>query len=199
MAELVFKYGTMGSGKSLHLLSTAKQLKSRGIKYMLLKSVFDTRDSGVIKSRFQIEEPCITLEYNGSIYPYIDNKDIKFILVDEAQFLNTFQVDELAYLVDKYNINVICYGLRTDYLNHLFEGSKRLFEIADRIEELSSYCECGNKNITNARLKDDNNTIETEETEQIQVGGDESYKSMCRKCYNKLYNKSLKFSELVNE
>ena len=56
-----------------------------------------------------------------------------------------------------------------------------------------------NKNITNARLKDDNNTIETEETEQIQVGGDESYKSMCRKCYNKLYNKSLKFSELVNE
>ena len=145
MSELVFKYGTMSSGKSLHLLSTAHQFKVNGIKYQLLKSSIDNRSENTISSRIGVEEQCTVVNVNENITEKID-RNIKWLLVDEAQFLTPHQVDELSYIVDEWNINVICYGLRTDYLTHLFEGSRRLFEIADRFEELPSYCECGNKN-----------------------------------------------------
>lgn len=199
MAELKFKYGTMASGKSLHLLATAHQLKINGIKYQLLKSSIDTRDKGVISSRIGIEESCITINPSDDIWRFIQplsTSNIKWLLVDEAQFLTTAQVDELAYIVDKYNINVICYGLRTDYLTHLFEGSKRLFEIADSFEELPSYCECGNKNSVNARI-DTNGLIDFKEGQQIEVGGDTKYKSMCRHCYTTNLINNLKVTDEV--
>lgn len=107
-------------------------------------------------------------------------------MVDEAQFLTKKQVDELAQIVDEYVINVICYGLRTDFSTNLFEGSKRLLEIADNIEEMKISCTCGNKAIVNARF-DDNNLIL--DGEQILIGGDDIYLPLCRKCYNKLKNK----------
>lgn len=201
MAELKFKYGTMASGKSLHLLSTAHQFKINGIKYQLLKSAIDTRDNGVISSRIGIEEPCITIPPGDDIWSHIHSlcfSEIKWLLVDEAQFLTANQVDELAYIVDKYNINIICYGLRTDYLTHLFEGSKRLFEIADSFEELPSYCECGNKNSVNAKI-DSTGKIKFEEGEQIEVGGDTRYKSMCRHCYITNLINNLELAEEVHE
>lgn len=201
MAELNFKYGTMASGKSLHLLSTAHQFKINGIKYQLLKSAIDTRDNGVISSRIGIEEPCITIQPGDDIWSHIHSlcfSEVKWLLVDEAQFLTANQVDELAYIVDKYNINVICYGLRTDYLTHLFEGSKRLFEIADNFEELPSYCECGNKNSVNAKI-DSTGKIEFEGGEQIEVGGDNRYKSMCRHCYTTNLINNLELAEEVHE
>lgn len=186
MAELKFKYGTMASGKSLHLLSTAHQLKTNNIPYQLLKSSVDTRDNNVISSRIGVEEPCITIQPDdNNIIKHINIFDgVKWILVDEAQFLTPNQVDELAFIVDKFNINIVCYGLRTDYLTHLFEGSRRLFEIADSIEELPSYCSCGNKNSVNARINEDGN-IEWNEGNQIEIGGDSKYKSMCRHCFSK--------------
>lgn len=113
MAELKFKYGTMASGKSLHLLSTAHQFKINGIKYQLLKSSIDTRDKGVISSRIGIKESCLTINPCDDILRFIQplsTSKVKWLLVDEAQFLTAAQVDELAYIVDKYNINVICYG-----------------------------------------------------------------------------------------
>ena len=189
MAELKFKYGTMSSGKSLHLLSMAHQLKINGIKYQLLKSAIDTRDNGVISSRIGIEESCITISSEDNICFHIQSLQsagIKWLLVDEAQFLTPSQVDELAYIVDNYNINVICYGLRTDYLTHLFDGSKRLFEIADSFEELPSYCECGNKNAVNARI-DNNGIFDFKDGNQIEIGGDTRYKSICRKCFTKAF------------
>ena len=183
MSELVFKYGTMSSGKSLHLLSTAHQFKVNGIKYQLLKSSIDNRSENTISSRIGVEEQCTVVNVNENITEKID-RNIKWLLVDEAQFLTPHQVDELSYIVDEWNINVICYGLRTDYLTHLFEGSRRLFEIADRFEELPSYCECGNKNSINAKI-DKNGDLNIEDGEQIEIGGDEKYKSICRHCYNK--------------
>lgn len=186
MAELKFKYGTMASGKSLHLLAAAHQLKTNNIPYQLLKSSIDTRDEGIISSRIGIEEPCTIIQPDDfDITKYIKILDnVKWVLVDEAQFLTPKQVDDLALIVDKFNINVVCYGLRTDYLTNLFEGSRRLFEIADSFEELPSYCECGNKNSVNARIKKDG-VIDFEEGNQIEIGGDSKYKSMCRHCFAK--------------
>ena len=118
-------------------------------------------------------------------------KGLKWILVDESQFLTEQQVEELAAIADNYGINVICYGLRTDFKTQLFPGSKRLFELADSIEEIKSSCYCNSKTSINARI-DKNKKIVTD-GEQIEVGGDDKYVSLCRKCYfektgNKYYN-----------
>jgi thymidine kinase len=106
---------------------------------------------------------------------------LKWVLVDESQFLSKEQVDQLAAVVDKFEVSVMCYGLRTDFQTHLFEGSKRLFEVADTLIEIKSSCECDTKTIFNARV-DKNGDIVTE-GEQIEVGGDDRYVSMCRKCF----------------
>ena len=179
-SELIFKYGTMASGKSLYLLSTAHQFKINNIKYQLFKSDIDTRDIGAISSRIGISEECVLINKEDYFEKYI-NSDTKWILIDEAQFLTSQQIDELAYIVDNKNINVICYGLRTDFKTQLFPGSKRLFEIADSFEEIKSSCYCNSKTIFNARIDGDENIVT--EGEQIEIGGDDRYTSMCRKCY----------------
>lgn len=178
---LKFLYGTMASGKSLHLLSTAYNLKENGIRYQLIKPAIDTRTENTIKSRIGVEHYCTTVEPTDNIYEFID-PTVKWILIDEAQFLTEEQVNTLGFMVDKNNINVLCYGLRTDYLTRLFEGSKRLFEIADEIVELPSYCECGNKTSVNAKINVDGD-IDLSEGEQIEIGGDERYKAVCRECF----------------
>lgn len=105
----------------------------------------------------------------------------EWILVDEAQFLAEEQVDQLACVVDTYGVNVICYGLRTDFKTHLFEGSRRLFEIADTIDEIKSTCNCGRKTIVNARI-DSRGEIITE-GDQVEIGGNDRYISVCRNCW----------------
>ena len=106
---------------------------------------------------------------------------IDWILIDEAQFLSADQVDQLARVVDDYGSNVICYGLRTDFRTHLFEGSRRLFEIADSIDEIKSTCSCGRKTIVNARI--DSNGDFVTEGQQLEIGGDDRYIAVCRKCW----------------
>ena len=182
MSELIFRYGTMASGKSLHLLANAHNLKENHIPYQLLKPAIDTRDANKISSRVGLEHFCNVVPYEDNIIDFV-NPLVKWVLIDEAQFLSEEQVNQLAVLVDKFNINVVCYGLRTDYLSHLFEGSKRLFELADKIEELPSYCECGSKTSINAKI-DSNGEIEISDTgNQIEIGGDERYKAICRECF----------------
>jgi len=183
--KLRFTYGTMASGKSLQLLTIAYNFEQRGIPFIVIKSEIDTRDSGVIRSRIGngIERECTLVGQDDNLYNLI--APIKerplWILVDEAQFLTEVQVDQLSDLVDYLGINVWCFGLRTDFKTHLFSGSKRLFEIADTIEELKSSCECENKNIVNARMTKDGKLAVAGSS--IEVGGDERYTAICRKCY----------------
>ena len=106
---------------------------------------------------------------------------IDWFLIDEAQFLTTEQVDQLARIVDDYGSNVVCYGLRTDFKSNMFEGSRRLFEIADSIDEIKSTCTCGRKTIINARI--DANGDFVEDGAQVEIGGDDRYIAVCRKCW----------------
>ena len=165
------------------LLAKAYNFEERDIPYLIFKSSIDTRDEGVIHSRPLGDKPCVTIGKDELISDKFDfyNTDVKWILVDEAQFLSAHQVDELSDLVDYAGIDVICYGLRTDFQTHLFEGSKRLFEIADEFEGIESQCDCGRENMFNARISSDGSV--TIKGEQIEVGAEERYRAMCRKCY----------------
>jgi len=208
--KVIFKYGCMGSGKSLLLLATAHNFEEHSIPFIILKSEIDTRDGdGIIHSRAIEDRECVSISVDQDIYELISKyleedllygaSGLKWILVDEAQFLSEKQVDELAALADVFGINIICYGLRTDFKTHLFPGSKRLFEIADSFEEIKSSCYCNNKTIFNARINKDKEIVT--DGEQIEVGGDDKYVSLCRKCYykkieNHLYNKLNKINKL---
>lgn len=179
----------MGSAKTALLLTTAYNFEERGLHYLCMKPVIDTRDRcNVIRSRIGIERECRWIQSDTNLYLTIrrcikDDPETmpRWILVDEAQFLSARQVDELAAIVDDFGINVICYGLRTDFKGNLFEGSKRLFEMADTIDEVKSTCTCGRKTIMNARI-DSKGEIITE-GEQVEIGGNERYVACCRKCW----------------
>lgn len=188
IGKLYFRYGTMGSAKTAMLLTTAYNFEERGMAYMCLKPVVDTREKkNVIRSRIGIERECKWIYPETDLYEMVKDMfeqtlDVPdWILVDEAQFLTAEQVDQLAQVVDDYGCNVMCYGLRTDFKTHLFEGSRRLFEIADSIEEVKSTCHCGRKTIVNARI-DGNGEIITE-GEQVEIGGNDRYISVCRNCW----------------
>jgi thymidine kinase len=206
--KLYFRYGTMGSAKTALLLTTAYNFEERGMRYVCLKPFVDTREStNVIRSRIGIERECRWIYHETDIYEMAremfgqTDAVIDWILVDEAQFLTADQIDQLSRIVDDFGSNVICYGLRTDFKSRLFEGSRRLFEIADTIDEIKSTCTCGRKTIINARI--DRNGDFVEEGEQVEIGGDERYIAVCRKCWrNKRIEQAarsaLPFKELIN-
>ena len=188
IGKLYFRYGTMGSAKTALLLTTAYNLEERGMAYLCFKPVTDTREAkNVIRSRIGIERECKWIypetDLHGELRRMFDEGGMVpgWILVDEAQFLSPEQVDQLAAVVDDYGCNVICYGLRTDFQTHLFEGSRRLFEIADSIEEVKSTCSCGRKTIVNARIDREGRIIT--EGEQVEIGGNDKYMAVCRKCW----------------
>lgn len=192
MAKLYFKYGVMNSGKSLFLLSTAHNFEERNIHYLILKSGIDSRDTNIKSRAIQKGKDCIIIKKNDNIVTLYNtiirdtDHHYKWILVDESQFLSEKQVDQLALLVDTYDINIICYGLRTDFQTHLFPGSKRLMEIADTIEEMKSMCECGNKATVNARIDKEGNIVT--EGAQVECGAEDKYITLCRKCFNERIN-----------
>ncbi len=188
IGKLYFRYGTMGSAKTAMLLTTAYNFEERGMGYWCLKPVVDTREKkNVIRSRIGIERECKWIYPETDLYEMVKDAFEQtlnipdWILVDEAQFLSSEQVDQLARVVDDYGCNIICYGLRTDFKTHMFEGSRRLFEIADSIEEVKSTCNCGRKTIVNARI-DSKGEIITE-GEQVEIGGNDRYIAVCRKCW----------------
>lgn len=194
----------MGSGKSLHLIATAHNFKVHSIPFIVLKSKIDDRDGeDVIHSRAIGDIECVSISTDDNIFEMISKylnadlfygaKGLKWVLIDECQFLTEKQVDELAAIADNFGINVLCYGLRTDFRTQLFPGSKRLFEIADSFEEIKSSCYCNSKTIFNARINKDGEIVT--DGEQIEVGGDDRYVSLCRRCYfektgNPLYEKT---------
>ena len=197
--KLYFYFGPMNGGKTLNLLSTAYNLEENGIQIMVLKPSLDTRDGeGIIRSRAGLERKCIMVDQDINLYKAIKAyknvlathfEELKWVIVDECQFLTEKQVDELSDVVDFLGVNVMCFGLRTDFQSHLFPGSKRLFELADDIEEIKSSCECGEKKASiNARF-DENGEIVTDGS-QVEIGGNDKYKAVCRRCWkNKIRDK----------
>lgn len=188
IGKLYFRYGTMGSAKTAMLLTTAYNFEERNMPYKCLKPVIDTRDNkNVIRSRIGIERECDWIYHDTDLYQYAKqlfeehHAIVEWFLVDEAQFLTAEQVDQLSRIVDDFGCNVMCYGLRTDFKTKLFEGSRRLFEIADTIDEIKSTCTCGHKTIVNARI--DSNGDFVEEGAQVEIGGDDRYIAVCRKCW----------------
>lgn len=186
--KLYFRYGTMGSAKTALLLTNAYNFEERGIAYLCYKPVTDTREEkNVIRSRIGIERECRWIYPESDLYSELANMAEsgamlpEWILVDEAQFLSPTQVDQLAAIVDNFGCNIICYGLRTDFKSNLFEGSRRLFELADTIDEVKSTCSCGGKTVVNARI-DSKGRILTEGA-QVEIGGNDRYIAVCRRCW----------------
>lgn len=197
MAKLRFLYGTMGSAKSLRLLTTAYNFEEKGLSFMVLKPSKDTREEDdVIASRLGIKRECIMIDQEVDIYKAVNEynhilnanlEKLEWILIDEAQFLTSKQVEQLAQIVDEMDVEIMCFGLRTDFQSKLFEGSKRLMELADEIEEIKSRCSCGRKTSINARFDENGQVIVN--GEQIIIGGNEKYKPLCRKCWNNVIKK----------
>jgi len=178
----------MEAGKSAMLLIEAYNFEKRNINILCMKPSIDNRESiDKISSRIGIEKDCFTIYPYYDIYKIIkkmvseENKPLQWILVDESQFLTKDHVEQFRAIVDDFGINVLCYGLRTDFQTHLFEGSKRLFELADDVEEMKISCSCGRKAIFNARFNENGELVTS--GEQILIGGEDKYKPMCSKCY----------------
>jgi thymidine kinase len=173
----------MGAGKSLDLLKVAYNYKERNKTVLILSSSFDNRfGEGFVASRVGIKEPAIMVNTEDNLClivgNYLNEYDIDCILVDECQFLKKEQIKQLADIVDDLNIPVICYGLRIDYRGEPFEGSCWLMALADTIEEIKTICHCGKKATMNMRIVDGKAIYEGD---QVVVGGNESYVSVCRK------------------
>ena len=184
MAKLYFKYGAMGSSKTAQALITKFNYEERGMKVWLIKPALDTRDGkSTIKSRIGLSAECDTVREEDDLFALYESAHgfADVIIADECQFFTDAHVDALRRLVDEYNIPVLCFGLRTDFLCHLFPGSKRLFEVADSIAEIKTICDCGAKATVNARL-DELGRIVTE-GDQVLLGGNDRYIAMCHKCW----------------
>ncbi len=196
MSKFYFKFSPMEAGKSAMLLIEAYNFEKRNINILCMKPSIDNRESiDKISSRIGIEKECFVIYPNYDIYAIVkkiislneNNNKLQWILVDESQFLTSEQVEQFRAIVDDFDINVMCYGLRTDFQTHLFEGSKRLFELADDIDELKISCSCGRKAIFNARFNENGELVAN--GEQILIGGEDKYKPMCSKCYREELNK----------
>ena len=184
MAKLYFKYGAMGSSKTAQALITKFNYEERGMRVWLIKPKTDERDGeNTLSSRVGLTCECFSVGKEDSIYDLfeLNHTDVSAIIADECQFFTKEQIDDMRKIVDEKGIPVLCFGLRTDFLTNLFEGSRRLFEIADSIAEIKTICACGRKATINARIRPDGK-IATE-GKQVFIGGNESYLAMCHKCY----------------
>ena len=184
MAKLYFKYGAMGSSKTANALITKFNYEERGMKVWLIKPALDDRDGAdVVRSRIGLEARAFTVTPEQDLYADFQAHaaSADAIIADECQFFTAAQIDQLRRIVDEFDRPVLCFGLRTDFLTHLFEGSRRLFEVADSITEIKTICACGKKAIVNARIDGNGNVITT--GGQILIGGNDSYVAMCHSCW----------------
>ena len=188
MAKLYFHYSSMNAGKSTALLQANHNYGERGMSTMLFTAGLDDRDGvGVIRSRIGIEHEALVFAQGDDLLEMarreIAGRPVDCILIDEAQFLGKEQVRQLARVVDEENVPVLTYGLRTDFLGETFEGSKYLMAWADEIKEIKAICHCGKKATMNARI-DPSGKMETQ-GDQIEIGGNERYVSLCRACFSR--------------
>lgn len=182
MAKLYFRHGTVGSAKTLNLLAVAHNYRQQGKKIILLKPEMDLRfGKEQIKSRAGLEMTADVLVTPETQILSLDLNGVSCLLVDEAQFLSANIIDQLRQVTLVKDIPVICYGLRTDFRTRLFEGSSRLMELADSIEEVKATCHyCNRKSIMNLKHVDG---IATLEGPTVQLGAEERYYPVCYRCY----------------
>lgn len=185
MSKLYFRYGAMNCGKSTLLMQVAHNYEENNKKVIVIKSEIDTKGGNYLESRLGAKRKVdILINEKESFQNYIKYfKKTDCILVDEAQFLTSKQVEELWKATKKYDIPVICYGLKTDFQSHLFEGSKRLLELADVIEELITICSCGKRAKFNARYVDGKFALEGNEVVIDGSCDNVVYRPLCGKCY----------------
>lgn len=186
MAKLYFYYSTMNAGKSTTLLQSSYNYRERNMNTLVYTAAIDDRfGAGRVTSRIGISEQANTFARDtdllAEIQQHVTKEPLHCILVDEAQFLTKEQVYQLSDVVDKLNIPVLCYGLRTDFQAELFEGSRYLLAWADQLEELKTICYCGRKANFVLRLNEQGEVVK--QGDQIQIGGNDSYLSVCRLHY----------------
>lgn len=184
MAKLYFHYSTMNAGKSTLLLQASHNYIERGMRTYLLTARLDDRaGAGQIASRIGIGQAADTFDADTDLFARIaarlDEGPCACVFLDEAQFLSERQVWQLARAVDDLNVPVMCYGLRVDFLGHLFEGSAALLALADDLREVRTICHCGRK-ATMVVRRDAAGRASTS-GDQVQIGGNETYVSLCRR------------------
>ncbi len=194
MSKLYFKFGAMASSKTANALMTRFNYEEKGNRVWLIKPDIDNRDDyidekgntvTVVKSRIGLSAVADVIPRDASIIEMFEkttkDKKVDVIICDECQFLTEAQVDDMKYIAEFCDTPVLCFGLRSDFKTKLFEGSRRLFEIADSITEVKSVCTCGKKAIVNARINAEGEIIT--EGAQIEIGGNDKYESMCWGCW----------------
>lgn len=193
MSKLYFKFGAMASSKTANALMTRFNYEEKGNHVWLIKPDLDNRDDytdengvrvTVVKSRIGLSAVADVVGRDEDIHARFvalnEKQHIDVIICDECQFLTAAQVDQMKYIAEYCDTPVLCFGLRSDFLTQLFEGSKRLFEIADSITEIKSVCRCGKKAIVNARIADGRVVTVGD---QIEIGGNDKYEGMCWGCW----------------
>ena len=186
MAQLYYRYSTMNAGKSIELIKVAYNYEERGKQVLtLIPSVDDRYGVGVITSRIGIQREALVVNEDTNILElYIrenEKRNIDCVLIDECQFLKKHHVQELVEIVDSCDVPVLAYGLKNDFRNELFEGSYYMLIYADKIEEIKTICWCGRKATMVARVIDGR---VVKQGEQVVIGGNDMYVSLCRKHYN---------------
>lgn len=189
MAQLYFYYSTMNAGKSTHLLQSSYNYRERGLNTLLFTARIDDRFAeGKVSSRLGIHADAQLFEETTNVFlevqSYVQNNKLACVLIDEAQFLNKQQVKQLTDIVDELNIPVLAYGIRTDFLGETFSGSAALLAWADKLVELKTICHCGKKANFVIRCDAEGNAVKG--GEQIEVGGNERYESLCRRHFKAL-------------
>ncbi|WP_457647138.1 thymidine kinase [Profundibacter sp.] len=188
MAKLYFHYSTMNAGKSTILLQASYNYRERGMQTYLITAKLDNRaGEAKIASRIGIEDDSDTFDAGEDLFTKIETRlnqaPCACVFIDEAQFLTKEQVWQLARAVDDLNVPVMCYGLRVDFQGELFPGSAALLALADEMREARTICHCGKKATMVVRMDGDGNVIT--DGDQVQIGGNESYLSLCRKHWRK--------------
>ena len=184
MAKLYFYYSAMNAGKSTSLLQSAYNYKERGMTPLIRSAAIDNRYSvGKVTSRIGLEAEAHLFHKDDNLLNILSEQNLKdpidCVLIDESQFLSREQVRQLAQAVDSFDVPVLCYGIRTDFRGELFPGSQHLLAWADNLIELKTICHCGSKATMVVRIDENGNVIE--DGDQVVIGGNDRYQSMCRK------------------
>lgn len=183
MAKLYFYYSTMNAGKSTALLQSSHNYRERGMRTLVYTAKLDQRGGGMVHSRIGLTSEALHFVADTDLLAEISaehaRQPVNCVLLDEAQFLTAAQVEDLAVVVDRLSIPVLCYGLRTDFRADLFPGSARLLALADELSELKTICHCGRKATMNVRVGADGRVERN--GAQVEIGGNERYLSLCRR------------------